>query len=174
MNYKKRGQVWVETVIYTLIALVMISLVLAFARPKIVELQDRAITEQSISALEDINTIILSLAQGGPGNKRLIELGIRKGLFRIDGENDKIFFELESTHTYSEPGENVSSGDIVIYTEKRGEFNLITLTLDYSNEYNITYQEGDIFRTINKASTPYNLFISNKGGNLTVMDFEIG
>jgi uncharacterized protein (UPF0333 family) len=35
----KRGQIWVETVVYTLIALVMIGLVLAFAKPKIEELQ---------------------------------------------------------------------------------------------------------------------------------------
>ena len=44
----KRGQVWVETVIYTLIALVMIGLVLSFVQPKIMELQDKATLQQSI------------------------------------------------------------------------------------------------------------------------------
>ena len=37
------GQVWVETVTYTLIAIVMIGLVLSFAKPKIEELQDKTI-----------------------------------------------------------------------------------------------------------------------------------
>lgn len=170
----KRSQVWVETVIYTLIALVMIGLVLSFVRPKIMELQDKTITEQSIGLLEDINTIILSLIQGGPGNKRLVELSIRKGSLRIDGENDKIFFEMESYYTYSEPGKWVSHGDINIYTEKRGEYNLVTLLRDYKQEYNITYQGGDSLKTISKAPTPYRLFISNRGGNKTIINFEIG
>ena len=38
---KKRGQVWVETVIYTLIALALIGTVLAFVKPKVEEMQDK-------------------------------------------------------------------------------------------------------------------------------------
>ena len=34
MVMKKEGQVWVETVVYTLIAFVLIGLVLSFAKPK--------------------------------------------------------------------------------------------------------------------------------------------
>ena len=39
MYEKKRGQIWVETVIYTLIALILIGLVLTFITPKIKEIQ---------------------------------------------------------------------------------------------------------------------------------------
>ena len=70
MRMEKKGQVWVETVIYTLIAFVMIGAVLAFVRPKIEEFQDKAVVEQTISALEDINSVILAVVQGGTGNKR--------------------------------------------------------------------------------------------------------
>ena len=51
---KKRGQIWVETVIYTLIALVMIGTILAFALPKISEIQDKSTIEQSIIVIKDI------------------------------------------------------------------------------------------------------------------------
>ena len=50
---KKNGQVWVETVIYTLIAFSLIAAVLAFVKPKIDELQDKAIIEQSIGMIKE-------------------------------------------------------------------------------------------------------------------------
>ena len=48
---RKKGQIWVETVIYTLIAFAMIGLALSFVKPKIDEIQDRGIIEQSITLL---------------------------------------------------------------------------------------------------------------------------
>jgi len=169
---KKRAQVWVETVIYTLIAFVMISLVLAYAKPKIEEMQDKAIIEQSIDMLTDINHAVLSVVQGGAGNKRFLEIGIKKGVLKIDAENDKLIFELESRHTYTEPGKEISLGEIDVYTEKIGKYNKVTLTKDYSTSYNITYIEEDKLKTLNKASIPYQLFIMNRGGEKIVIDFE--
>lgn len=168
-----RGQIWVETLIYTLIAFVMIGLVLFFASPKILEIQDKAIIEQSIEVMGEIDTIISGI--GTPGNKRVVELRIRKGELKINGTHDKLVFEIESKHVYSQPGEDISiGGNIVVRTEEKGGFNIITLTRDYSAGYNITYQGEDKSKSITKSSTPYKLFISNKGGDLLVIDFEIG
>ena len=58
---KKRGQVWIETVTYTLVAFVLIGLVLSFVKPKIEELQDQAIIEQSTSMIKEIDSILHSL-----------------------------------------------------------------------------------------------------------------
>jgi len=168
----KRGQVWVETVLYTLIAFVMIGLVLAVARPKIEEIQDKAIIEQSIKVVEDINSLVLSITQGGPGNKRLIELGIKKGELKIDGENDELIFEIEGSHTYSQPGQDVYNGDLIIHTEEKGKINTVTIRTNYSGSYNITYQGKDEIKTITKSPTPYKLFITNKGGDKTIIDFD--
>ena len=115
----KKAQVWIETVIYTLIAFIMIGAVLSIVKPKIEELQDKAIIEQSISMMQQIDEIIRVLIEGGPGNKRQIELGIKKGVLIIDGEKDKIVFEIESRHAYSEPGANISEGNLIINTEKK-------------------------------------------------------
>ena len=43
----KKAQVWIETVIYTLIALALIGTVLAFVKPKIQEIQDKIVKIQS-------------------------------------------------------------------------------------------------------------------------------
>ena len=165
----KKGQIWVETVIYTLIAFVMIGLVLAYAKPKIEELQDKAIIEQSIAMVKDIDSTILTM--GGQGNQRIIELGIKKGVLKIDGVNDKIVFEVESKHTYCEPGIDISDGNLIIHTAKSGKS--VNLTRDYSEEYNITYQGKDELKSLSKASIPYKLLISNKGGDKTVIDIEV-
>ena len=165
----KRGQIWVETVIYTLIAFVMIGLVLGYALPKIRELQDKAVIDQSISTLKGIDVIILNL--GGPGNQRVLELSVKKGNLIIDGINDKIAFEIEGSYTYSEPGVTITDGNIFVNTVKTGDYNLVNLTRDYSAEYNITYIGKDELKTISKTLVSYTLIISNKGkGKFTTTD----
>jgi len=160
---KKRGQIWVETVIYTLIAFAMIGLVLAFAKPEIERIQDKAIIEQSIQVMEDIDITITELVQGGSGNKRLIELKIKEGVLKIDSGNDKILFELEGKHTYSEPGVEITEGNLKIYTKQQGKLNFVNITRNYSGTYNITYDGTDDLKSISKAPTPYNILISNNG-----------
>lgn len=167
---KQKAQVWVETVMYTLIAFVMIGLVLAYAKPKIEELQDKAIIEQSITMLKNIDSIILTI--GSSGNQRIIELGLKKGTLYIDGVNDIISFKIEGKHTYSEPGEDVFDGNLIINTQKTGNYNVVTLTRDYSGEYDLTYQEKDELKSITKSSTSYELLIANKGGDPQVINFE--
>ena len=170
---KKRGQIWVETTVYTLIALTIIGLVLAFVQPKIREIQDRAIIEQSITLMENIDAIILSLDESGTGNKRLVEIGIKKGSLEINGIDNKLIFEIESEDEYSELGKDLSIGNLIIRTDKIGKYNKVTLTRDYSGIYNITYQKKDTIKKISKAATTYGMFISNEGGNPTIIDFEL-
>ena len=161
----KRGQIWVETVIYTLIAFILIGLVLAFAKPKIEELRDKAILEQSIEMMEDLDLTITEVIQAGAGNKRVIEVGIKKGDITLDGASDKIIFEFDGKHVYSEPGEDIQKGNLIIRTEEVGNIAFINVTRDYS-DYDITYNEGDYLKIISKAATPYNLVISNSGKNV--------
>lgn len=169
LKKNRKAQVWVETVIYTLIALTIIGLFLSLAKPKIEEIQDKAIIEQSIEMLEDINNIILSIVQGGAANQRVIELGIKKGSLKIDGKKDQLVFELEGRYTYTEPGENgqpgeyINIGNIIASTRKRGKLSKVTLISNYSDIYNITYRGSDEIKVISKSSAAYKISISNKG-----------
>lgn len=173
---RKRGQVWVETVVYTLIALVLIGLVLTFIRPKITELQDKVILQQSISMLNNLDNVLTDLSTGGPGNKRKIEITIKSGSLTIDGVNDRLIFSMDSGYQFSEPGKSVTYGNIVAYDKVVNDLNEINMTLDYSSKYNITYQGKKISKTLTQSSTPYTLFISNtgSGGSSPNMDFDIG
>jgi hypothetical protein len=172
-NYK--GQVWIETVMYTLIAFVMIGLVLTFARPKIQELQDKAIIDQSITMLKEIELTILDMG-GYSGNQRIFELGLKKGELTIDGVDNKIIFEMESAYMYSEPGTDIQDGSLIIHTETIGDLNIVTLTRDYSNSYNIKYNEADDLEILTSSSVPYKLFLSNEGDDgegKTIIDIGV-
>jgi len=177
----KRGQIWIETVVYTLIALIMIGAVLTFVRPKIQEIQDKAIIDQTIEVMEGINQQITSIMEGGSGNTRIIEIQIKKGDLEIyckgDNEN-KIKYILKDTQAiYSEPctvseeescneEDSVPFGDIKILTEKKGKLNDVTLILDYTLKSIDLQCDGDSSNgktTISKSQTPYKIEITNLG-----------
>lgn len=172
----RRGQVWVETVIYTLIALVMIGLILTFVKPKITEIQDRLVLQQSISMMNDINNVILALSEGGTGNKRKLSLDMKAGSLDIDGTTDRIVFNINSHYQFSEYGKDVTYGPLLIHTEQLNELSLTNMTLNYGGSYNLTYGGKDILKTITASASPYTLFISNNGnsGGNPNMDFQMG
>lgn len=167
---KKKGQVWIETVIYTMIAFVILGAVLSFAKPKIEELQDKAIIGQSLDIMENINNIINNI-KDVPGNKRAIELGIKKGSLTIDGKDNLIVFNIDSKYMYSEPGKKYKEGDTIIYNTQIGDINKLSATINCS-AYNITWMDESKIETLGQSSAPYNLFISNKGNNQINFEFK--
>ena len=172
MKINNRGQIWIETVIYTLIALILIGAVLAFILPKIQEIEDKATIEQSIEMLQNIDSVISSVVVGGPGNKRIIDILIKEGNLIINGEQDRIIFEMESLYAYSQEGEIISIGIVTALTEKIGGSNKITLTSNYS-KYDLTYEGENQSRTITRSPTLYKLSIENKGGAKIIVDFSL-
>jgi type II secretory pathway pseudopilin PulG len=160
-NWNHLGQVWIETVIYTLIAFVMIGLILSFVNPKIQQLQDQAILQQSTTLMKTIDSTIL--AMGAAGNQRILEIDIKKGDLKIDGVKDQLVFEMQSQALYSEPGKVITDGNIQILTQKESGYNLVTLTRDYSSDYDIKVDGADTVKTLSTTSTSYQLSILNEG-----------
>ena len=156
-----KGQVWIETVLYSLIAFALIGMILAFAKPKIEEYQDKGVIEQSIKVLEEIDYTINNI--GTPGNQRTIIIKIGKGNLDINGKNDTLLFNIESRYAYSEYGQKINVGGIGALTEKKGRINKVTLSKNYSANYNITYKNRDETGRLGRSATPYKILISNKG-----------
>lgn len=158
-----RGQVWVETVIYTLIGLALIGLVLAILTPKIKEYRDRSVIEQTMESLNLLDSKILEILDA-PGNKRKVTFRLDRGSIFIDPKNDKIKYVLdESNVRYSEPGTPLNIGRIGVLTEELTETYKITLSMDYV--YNLTYNGVDSTATeeFTPVSIPYDFYVSNKG-----------
>ena len=170
----KKAQVWVETVVYTLIVFAMIGLVLSFVKPKIDESKDRTVLEQSKRIIEEINYKIEEIKMAS-GNKRILSISIKKGSLNIDGENDRVFFDMESEYKYSEPGTRIEEDGLIFFTREKGDAYEVNMTQNYKN-YNITFEGKDSLKKIHPAPREYNLIISNQvkeSSEKTIINFEL-
>jgi len=169
---KRRGQVWIETVTYTLVAFVLIGLVLSFAKPKIESLQDQAILEQSLKILKQLDLKINEVSDYGSGNKRKVELELKKGEILFNSTNNSLKFTLDGKFMYSEPGQKYNEGDFEILTTERGKDYIVTIEKKYSN-LNFTYNDKEEDKIIPRSASPYTIFITNNGGLIENIDFTI-
>ena len=118
---EKKGQIWIETVIYILLGLVLISLVLAFVTPRINEQKDRTIVEQTIISLNNLDEIVNGVINNGRDNRRIAEFSIKAGELNFNSGNDEIVFILdELKKPYSQPGELIEYGRVGVLTEEKG------------------------------------------------------
>ena len=166
MLRNKKGQVWVETVIYTLIGLVLIGTVLAFAVPFINEQKDRVTIEKTSESMNALDNVILNTKGKGIGNKREFNFLIGQGGLTVYGGENEIKFKIEgSRHAYSEPGFtiNIAGTNLKANTRKNGDRFDVTLTLDYDEKIDITYDESNELKVFTAAPNPYNLIVENLG-----------
>ena len=162
----KRGQVWIETVLYTLIGLALIGLVLAFATPRINEAKDRLAVEQAIESLnaldEKINAVSIA-----PGNVRFVDFTLKRGeLHFLPAPENKIRFILfELTKPYSEPGSVIRQGRLDLVTTEEQKGSSINLTIDYGSLILTVNDGGTEPVKFNPASLPYRFSVKSTAVN---------
>jgi len=170
-----KAQIWVETAIYTLIGLTIITIIMGVMLPEIEKAKDKAIIEQTIFAMNILDDEILQVEQAeGSIGKVVFKVG--KGRFEINSVNDSLEYVLEDTKLErSEPGVEIKEGNIVLLTEKMASKFKINLKMEYN--FNITYEGVDENKVLQAGATPYNIFIENKGANVTlgtqIIDFSV-
>ena len=157
---KKNGQVWIETVLYTVIGLTLIGLVLAFITPKINESRDRVAVEQAIDSLNKLDEKF----NIGSGNVRNAEFVIKRGELTINSSGDNIVLNINDlSKPYSEPNVTINYGRIILVSQLGQKSSTISLKLDYKGRFNITYNGKDEDRKFTISSVPYQFLISNEG-----------
>ena len=159
---ERRGQIWVETVIYTLIGLAIVGLVLAGALPKINAKKDEMIISRSIEALGNIDDKIYEVSRAA-GNRRVVNLDVKSGVFIVDPSENTISWVLDSSFAYSEVGRTVPFGNMNITTTEDGDYE-IELKMGYALD--LQYDGDDVQeKYFNVAPIPYRLIIENVGKN---------
>jgi|WetSurMetagenome_2_1015567.scaffolds.fasta_scaffold70376_2 hypothetical protein len=167
-----KGQIWIETVIYTLIALTIIGIVLGIVKPALDEQKDKVSIGQSIDTLNAIDQRIGDIEYVA-GNSRNIEMKITRGVMVIDGKEDKIRIIIEdSNYAPSEVNVTINQGSIQEFTNSSKGKYYVSLTLDYSGKFNITSNKKDIVKTFQYAPTPYILVVRNNGQTPANIDFS--
>jgi hypothetical protein len=163
---RKRAQVWIETVIYTLIALSLMAMLLAFAKPKIDGVKDRMLIEQTIDSMNKIGEQIGEV-QIAPNNKRVLTVKINKGKLEILPQADSLSWVLDSSYKYSEIGRDSPIGNLHVLTTGKGPYN-VRVYSNYST--NITYNGDEKGFSLEASPTPYTVIVSSitSGGSLIV------
>ncbi len=158
---KNKGQVWIETVLYTLIGLALIGLVLAFATPKINESRDSIIIEQSIESLKVFDDKVNFVIARGAGNVGVIDdFILQRGQVVINALNNSITFVIKDlSKPYTEPGIPVKYGRITIISEEGAKTSSVNLSVSYNA--NITYEKKEDTKILKSAATPYRFSIEN-------------
>lgn len=177
---KKKGQIWIETVLYTFIAIVLIGLALAFITPRITDMKDKAAVEQTISTLNVLDERVNAVFSA-PGNRRKVDILLKRGEMYIDLERDAITIEIKDLRKpYSEPGAVIKEGRVSINSTKGQKTSSVELGLNYTGLADITYKDmgPDEIKKFNPSATSYSLAIENKGvdeisGKFIVMIEEV-
>ncbi|MDP2925748.1 MAG: hypothetical protein Q8N99_05240 [Nanoarchaeota archaeon] len=173
----RKSQIWVETVVYTLIGLTIIAILLSASMPQIDKWKDRSIISQTIESLNILNSKILE-TEDSPGNIRIANLRIAKGTLEINSSNDLIIYRLDnSRYEMTQTGQTIKEGDILLKTEKYGSRYKLFLILNYSKNVNITYKNSENIKILQAGTTPYKIIIENKGDSpldKINLNFDIG
>jgi|SRR3989344_2664366 len=166
---EKKGQILIESVIYVLISLTLIGIVLFVIKPKIDSSSEKVIIEQSINSLKNFDDKIEEMIDNGEGNViNANDFSLKKGELTINGESDEITLVLkELSKPYSELGANIKYGNVDLASKAENKRYSVYLSLNYSNNVNLTLNDLDIKKTFNPSSVPYRFSISNEGGDRT-------
>ena len=160
----KKGQVWVETAIYTLIGLTIIAIILSVATPQIEKAKERAIISQTEDALIFFNNEIQKVEQAA-GSVKIVSFKITKGKLDLDPKNNRTVYTLEGTKLeFSEEGQAIKIGDLIFNTSKTGRRFDVSLQLDHLG-LDITFNGEEKLKTLHAAATPYQIRIENVGDN---------
>lgn len=175
---KNKSQIWIETVIYTLIGLTIIGILLSVALPQIEKVRDKSILKQTIDAMDQMDVKILDVEQS-PGSVGIVNFKISRGKFLINGTGNYTLYTLEDTRLeFSEIGANIKEGNLNIQTEKHGNRFNVYLKRDYGTLIDITV-EGDTLssKLLQAGSVPYKIYLKNDGqltaNDLTDINFKI-
>ncbi len=162
----KKAQVWIETVLYTLMGIALIGIVLAITTPRINESRDRILVEQTIKSFSVWDERIGELIDRGQGNVRNIPaFTMKRGELLINSTSDEIIFVVDGlSKPYSEVGFEIREGNVRITSYETEKSAYTVLILNYKNITNITYGGSDQNRKFTAASTAYSFSIRNLGG----------
>ena len=165
MKNKKRGQVWVETVLYTLIGLALIGVVLAIVLPKINQTKDRIAVEQTIESLNVLDEKISDVLDRGVGNVRIIPaFTIKRGDLYFNASEDSVIFVIDDlSKPYSEPDIPIEIGRVKVISTEGQKFSKVILTLEYSGFANLSYFGAERTVKFTPSSVPYRFSMQNLG-----------
>jgi len=171
----RKADVWISTVLYTLISLAIIGTLLAVVRPRIDEMRDHYLIDQTINALNQIDKTVTSV-KTAQGMRLPVEFQLSRGILIFNTTDKIIQWNLpDSRYQYSEIGFPVTIGkSLSLKTLKSGDRWNISVQLNYS-DINFTVNNQSSSKTYQSSSRVYSIWVENKGmvDNMLKIDFGL-
>lgn len=164
---EKKAVVWISTILYTMISLAIIGLLLSVIQPKISQIRDSLVIDQTKTGLAEINKIILDTSTAS-GMRLPSEFRLGKGLLIISGQNNSIEWTYDTKYKYSEVGRLTRPAGIYELTTEIGKDTYrISLKLNYS-DIDLKYKDQETEKIVQPGSIPYKIWFENKNSYINV------
>lgn len=137
-NRRKKGEIWVSAVLYTLIITAAIILILKVGVPIIEKMKDKTSFSNAKETMLGIDKTINDIANEGEGSQRIIPIEIKNG--KITLKNNEISWTLETKTNIMESRSSENFGNLKVSS------NANVNTIEYNDSFTLeTTIEGDQF-----------------------------
>ncbi len=169
----KKGDIWIATVIYIAIGVIIITLIVAAGVPLINDMRDRNTFVQSKEVMHTIDEAITQVVSDGPGSRRALNpIIIKKGELSIltKEKGNMLFWQMQTKAKIQEISPTTIGDNKIVIKEKNLEvieyndpllvdYFIVKINTDYSKRYVNLITEGES----SKLTGNFGLIISNEG-----------
>ena len=107
-----KAQIWVSAIIYTLVAVLALTLILNTGMPILSEFKDRSVYEKVKNIMLDLDEHITEIANQGEGSQASVSFDIKDG--KVKFENNEIIWEIETKTEIISPRSSTKLGNLII------------------------------------------------------------
>ena len=111
-NSRKKGQIWISAIIYTLVSILALVIILNTGIPLLTELRERAVLERVRGIAIELDNQIREIASQGEGSQATAAFDGRDGKVRF--EDNEFIWEVETESELISPKTSTKLGNLVI------------------------------------------------------------
>src|SRR3989344_5341793 len=142
----KKGDIWIATVIYIAIGVIILTLIVAAGVPLINDMRDRNTFVQSKEVMHSIDEAIRGVVSDGPGSRRALDpIIIKKGELSL-GKDNNLFWQMQTKAKIQEISPtNIPTDEKIIMVKEKNlqiieyddplliDYYIMKIGLDYSD-----------------------------------------
>ena len=147
MRIRKKSQIWISVIIYTLVSVLALVLILNTGIPILTEMKDRAVFSKIKDVMLDLDRHITEIANQGEGSQATVSFEIRDG--EVIFTDNQLMWELETKSKIVSPRTKTVLGNLIISSNA----NVRTYELSDSYMMNTTIEDDSFSVKINKKGT---------------------
>lgn len=166
MKAKKKSQIWISAIIYTLVAVVALVLILNTGLPILNEMKDRSVFTKIKDVMQDLDSHITEIARQGEGSQATVSFEIGEG--EINFIDNQIVWEIETKSKVISPRSSTSIGNLIISSNA----NVRTYELENAFLLNTTLRDDSFAVKINKIGSEASPVLYNTSQIIEYIDYN--